>query len=568
MNKVSEFLKKYFAYIGLGGAIVLILTFVYYMVAYEVTAILIMGLTVSFLLLAGAAFFGRDAITVFLTGRGLKHGAVNMMMTIAVIAIIAFLSVIFQRYRQTFDLTADKVYSLSPKTKRVLKSLKEPVTIINFYTTFRGKDRRNEQYRKYVGELVEKYKRETDLIKSQTIDPETAPYEARKYKLSERDLPAVIFSSGGRVIKAQPKTAGSFPGEQEFTNALIKCGTRTQKSVFFLSGHGEASIAGRGQSAAAGSILQMRKALENDNYIVQELNLMVRGAAVPETCNVLVIASPLYRIPPRELKILETYLNRGGEMILLITAQMPLGLLPTGLEIILEKYRARVVNKYVLDPRNCNQGNPFFPYIFRRRGVMHPHPLTHGMERIYAPYPLLLEKIIPEGRDQKAETVTHQELLSFSGSSYAKSLNFKQQKLSKEEFNKMLRFNKETDRQGPCLTAMLCHREIVTETKAKDKNTPPVREIYKSNIVVISSGSMIDDRVVNANVDNTNFFLNCVNYLAGVEELVSLSPKDPYRRRLSLNEGEAWFIILTSMILLPGIVLTIGILIWLRRRNN
>ena len=60
--------------------------------------------------------------------------------------------------------------------------------------------------------------------------------------------------------------------------------------------------------------------------------------------------------------------------------------------------------------------------------------------------------------------------------------------------------------------------------------------------------------------------LNTVNWLAQDENLISIRPKNPKNRHVTLTEtqqrGLQWF----SVILLPGLVILAGVWIWWKRR--
>jgi ABC-type uncharacterized transport system involved in gliding motility auxiliary subunit len=66
---------------------------------------------------------------------------------------------------------------------------------------------------------------------------------------------------------------------------------------------------------------------------------------------------------------------------------------------------------------------------------------------------------------------------------------------------------------------------------------------------------------------NGNLFLNMVSWLAQDEDLISVRPKAPEDRRIILSQSQQSTLRLVTVILLPGIVLVAGIMVWARRRR-
>ena len=65
---------------------------------------------------------------------------------------------------------------------------------------------------------------------------------------------------------------------------------------------------------------------------------------------------------------------------------------------------------------------------------------------------------------------------------------------------------------------------------------------------------------------NENLFLNTVNWLAQQDSLISIRPKQPDDRRVTLTQEQLWWVMLFSVIFLPGLVVGTGVYTWWRRR--
>src|SRR5207244_5603673 len=101
--------------------------------------------------------------------------------------------------------------------------------------------------------------------------------------------------------------------EQDITNAIIKVTRDAVKTVCFVEGHGEKSIASGEQDGLQGG----DKALKSEGYQTKTVNLVSSGA-VPSDCSVLVDAGPKQSLFPQEAGFIAKYLDGGGRVLLLL----------------------------------------------------------------------------------------------------------------------------------------------------------------------------------------------------------------------------------------------------------
>jgi ABC-type uncharacterized transport system involved in gliding motility auxiliary subunit len=66
---------------------------------------------------------------------------------------------------------------------------------------------------------------------------------------------------------------------------------------------------------------------------------------------------------------------------------------------------------------------------------------------------------------------------------------------------------------------------------------------------------------------NRDLFLNIVNWAAQQENLISIRPKDPEDRRLTLTASQQNTLFWASIIVVPAIIWAAGIYSWSRRRG-
>ena len=69
-----------------------------------------------------------------------------------------------------------------------------------------------------------------------------------------------------------------------------------------------------------------------------------------------------------------------------------------------------------------------------------------------------------------------------------------------------------------------------------------------------------------ARVGNADLFINGASWLVGDDELISIRPRPADDRTLFLTNAQKNFIMLSSTVMVPALVLAVGILIWWGRR--
>jgi ABC-type uncharacterized transport system involved in gliding motility auxiliary subunit len=88
----------------------------------------------------------------------------------------------------------------------------------------------------------------------------------------------------------------------------------------------------------------------------------------------------------------------------------------------------------------------------------------------------------------------------------------------------------------------------------------------QSRIVVVGSSSWVTNSLMGAPVGNRDLILNMMNWLTSDEDLISIRPKEPEDRRLTVTGVTMRILFMTSVILLPMIVIFSGVSVWWKRR--
>jgi len=121
------------------------------------------------------------------------YGSNMALFTVFVVAVVVILNMLSINHHKRFDLTAEKLHSLSPQTLKILKSLDGPVTVYAFV---------RQESRRRAADVLERYDYATDNFSFMVIDPDKEPALAQKYQITDYDT-FVIETVKGRkeVIK-------------------------------------------------------------------------------------------------------------------------------------------------------------------------------------------------------------------------------------------------------------------------------------------------------------------------------------------------------------------------------
>jgi len=463
------------------------------------------------LLCALVGFFPN--IVRFFGSRGGKLGTNTVVLTLGVLAIAVLVNFLGFRESKRWDWTPERLYTLSDETKKVLGGLKEDVHFIRF-DRVAGRDA--------LAETMAEYKKISPRVSYQLVDPQERPDIARQFEV--RRPGDIVVSSGARTEHLKDSD------EQSLTAGILKVTQARQKSVCFVTGHGERSLTDNDGPGFS----RVQKDLERENYTVKPVNL-AEAKQVPAECDVVVVAGPKTGLFPEESASLETYLAAGGKVMVLADP----GTDPK-LDPLLTPWNISLGNNLVLGVSRAEllSGLGAAAPIVTRYGA-HPITETLGKEQRMTFFPMTRTV---DAADKKNVQKPVTDLLLTSERSFAK--------LNWETKQKELAFEQGKDRPGPLTLG------VAEEHRDGSKI---------ARLVVIGNSSFAANAYL-PQASNGDLFDNSVNWLAQDENLISIRPKSPTTRRVLLTRTQEGLFQLFSLVVMPGIVLVAGVVIWWKRR--
>ena len=492
-------------------------------------------LTLIFVSIAGinAIFFfvvDRKQVIHALKTRTALYGMNATVVIFVFLGILIAINVLTFHHKFLWDLTESSVYTLSPQTQKIAQNLPRKVKITAFFQI--GSPSREE-----FQQLVDGYKELTDQIEVELVDPDRRPAVVKQYGVTT--FGTVVFESGKQETKVKQAT------EENLTNALLQVTRDQQKKIYFLSGHKEKNIEGKERNGYS----QAKQALEQDHYKVESLLLLQTGK-VPDDANALIINGPEKVLQELEIAAIESYLNQGGAVLLLLDPQQD-----AGLTAFLERWGIDIGDDLVIDPLAKLYGSDYTTPIISQ---IADHPITRaiGQQTIY---PMLrsVSAITTEGLE------TTQVL--FSGPKSWAEKEYKSGKVS---------LDPGIDLQGPVSIAVVSSKEIKSANSAEQKpeassdakTSESPASAKKAHLVVVGDSDFASNQFFSL-YGNGDFFLNTASWLAKEENLISIRPRTRKWSPIALTETQGSLTFLLGVLVFPGAVILMGLRVWWKRRS-
>lgn len=474
------------------------------------------------ILAVGAALMATALVVDFRRVRGAlasrrgKLGVGTSAMVFLFVGIVLLVNAISVGHYRRFDVTGLSQFTLTSQTKEVLAGLRKPVEAVLCFSP-----EISYTVSSYARSLLTEYREHSDRLSVREIDPDLQPDEARKYGIDElgASYGAVVFRSaqGQRLVYGPQITEEA---EHAFTSAILEVTGIRQKRVYFLTGHGEASIQQGYRNAASG--------LRDNLFEVGELDLL-GSAGVPRDAALLVIAGPRERLTDGELEILQAYLRNGGRALVLLDPNPP-----QQFRKLLSEWRMDIVDGVIVDPTSYVAPNKDNPLVPRSRNGF-------GLAEVYF---------------TGATAVIPQEMNPGDVELVAMVWTSREAWLEKSDiWGGEPVFDEGMDRKGP-----LAMGALVSTPAAGDADAPEGRRL-----AVVGDSDFASDRSFH-NGNNSDLFLAAVSWLAAGEEVISVDRKVLTTRRLILNPEQERFLHMSSIGLLPLLLLAAGAFVWWRRR--
>ena len=505
-----------------------------------------------------------------------KHGMMSTVFTIVFVAVVVLVNVVatvlFDRYPITFDLTKDKIYSISDESEEYVKKIDTDVLITifaseedftNLASYTRQADEVMKKYCKYNSKISYRYvdmDSNPDILKDYTDDSisaydiivETNPTKdvKRTRKLTVLDL--VNFSddfnemltqygttaeklaeqSGGAVNALSSMTSyygsdiiASSNAEQAFTSSFMTVTDPNPITVTLLTGRGELT-----------ELSYFQTLLTANGYTVNSID--ITSEDIPEETNVVIVPAPKNDYLEADIKKLDAFLDNDGKLgkQLLYIASVQQQETPN-LDEFLADYGLKVGEGAVCETYADNYYNQQFLTIsseitdkfLQDVGTSDPKLLIQASR----PVKLLF--------DEKNKIATE---------AYVKSTD--------DAFVMDLQEGKTLEKGQQTYVA------VASRVAYEDNGD----SVY-SNVIVAGSEFMFSDSYLSyTQYQNRAYFLSLLNGITHKTDGIVIEPKVIEGNVYDITEGQKTALKWIFILVIPVIVLAVGMVIWLRRKNR
>ena len=498
-----------------------------------------MGLFIGSLVLAiGSDFkFYLD----FFTRRNTKHGLNMGVLVLLFLAALVAINVISLRHNLSWDLTKEKVNSLTDTTLDILRSLDRDMQITVFYSGIEAQESRFN-----AKELTKKYQSQSPRVKVEFVDSYVHKLRANEYLGGVQISGLTAFVEWKRGPDGNEKSKGGFGQEQKveisapideekITSAIIRVMREKRKKIYFLTGHEERSIyetEGRGLSSLAEALMKM-------SFEVEELNLF-DSKIVPLDADALVIGGPQSPYILSEREVIEKFLRRGGGLMMAVDTNQE-----HQMGSWLREWGVHFKNNLVVSPFVVISGRGqtatagrVYDEIHEVTRKFNSNSLTifdwAGELEVLDKSPFEITQLIKT--DEKALGVS---LTEGADSVDAKAEGGKER-----------------------LLAIGLKGQYPGELPSKDSSSSPSREV---RILVFGDSDFLSNKDI-IHYKNMELTLNSMAYLAGEEDLLGITPKVWSDTLDKLAPYQMRGVVLTGFSI-PLLMLILSVVLFYRRRH-
>jgi ABC-type uncharacterized transport system involved in gliding motility auxiliary subunit len=456
--------------------------------------------------------------TGLLKARQTKYAAYAAVYILVVLTAVVIANYLADRYNKSYDATANKRYSLSDQTAKIVKGLKQPATITYFDQGTRFQ---------HAKDLLTEYSNLSPKLQVKYVDPDKNPQEARAAGI--KNYGTALVQIGDKKEEAKSMT------EEGITGAIIRDLKNDTRTVCFVGGSGEHQIDDSDRSGYS----RFKDLLGKENYQAKSIDLLQK-AEVPNDCTVLVVGGPTRDYQQPEVAAIKKYVENGGRALLLLDPPLRIGRSEIAdndaLMSLLQSWGVIPDKDLILDLNPIGQLAGLGPQVALVTSY-ESQPIVSGLKGTATGFPLSRSIEVKNG-----DKTSVQKLFDSSTSSLATN------NLSSPQVDA----NDPKNRKGP-----------MTIAAAGTYNTG--KQDSQGRFVVVGSSSWAANSFINFN-GNSDLALNTIDWLSSDEDLISIRPKEREDRQVTMTRAQLNLVRTTSQFLLPLIVVVAGISVWWKRR--
>ncbi|HKU38657.1 MAG TPA: GldG family protein [Polyangiales bacterium] len=494
--------------------------------------------------------------------RLLQHVAMNAS-TLFLVAIVLMLNYLAYRHYQRFDWTSQGVFTLSAKSKSVLKGLDKDVDVYVFMS-------QGEQSYDATDELLTRYRAASEHIKVHHVDPDR---EASEFKLLAQrfGIAASVIETGqaladvAAVVAVGDKNwhvsrddlvsmdvgmpgaedeqeSVSIKAEQALTGAIVQVTSGRPTKLCTTKGHGEWAL----EEGNERSLATLKTALRHDNIEWQAFETLGQKS-VPQGCDAVFVVGPLHAFSEAEANLLLDYVRGGGNLLLALDPVLEHDeVSATGFEAPLRDLGIRLDRALVLelDQERLLTRDPTNFVITEFGDHITTRPLQHAA-RVYL---VLARGVAPAGNDPKVEILMRTSDKGFGETAIADVKGDEEPKRGPGDI------------EGPVSVAVATQVGKAGDDKATSKTG--------GRLIVVGDSDFLQGPLLET-PELQNFYLASAwtGWLTERQALIEIPPKKIKTGNIVFSQEDLYSLLFRVGVLIPGAAFVLGFAVWLNRRQ-
>ncbi len=439
-----------------------------------------------------------------------------IFVSVILLATFFMLMAMAQRHNYRWDLTKERIYSLSPETVDLLGQMqKDKIQVTGFYPD----DLEREDFEIFLKQCQLHHRN----FHYAFYDPNRSPQLAKQRNVREMYTAIVRFKNREERL--------FHPDEKAFANALLRLVNPKVIPICFVTGRGEAPM--RGENETGLSVL--RQSLEGKNYTLHEI--LLERDQVPAYCQIIVAAGPQQDWNAVDFQYVKQAFAEGRSILFLLDPMDP----GTGnsFKEFFKSFGVRLGDDVVVDKMSRMVGGDFLvPFVNEYNSE---HPVTALMETpTFFP---VIRSVYPMPTSPDGITVTP---IAFSGSGSWAETNLAA--LEKGE----AAFESEKDFSGPITMSVAIQGRWPVKTDAPDAAVKP-----DGRMVVVGDSDFLKNAYVNVS-GNEELGLRMIHWLSRDDRYIHVEKKPVDFQPLHLSNFQRVFVVAASLVVIPSFFFIIG----------
>ena len=480
--------------------------------------------------------------------RRFKHGSLATIMTIGLVVLVVLVnilaSMIADRLPVNIDLTSNKLYELTADTTEYLKDMDAEIKIELFATEEDFKNLGStygfSEFSAPALELIKKYGM-YDNITVEYLDPYTNPDVISKYPDANLGLGSIVVSCEDRyrvlgltdilTLDMQTGYVSGLSLENAVTSSIMVVSNANPTKVTLLTGVNGGDVSG------------LTTLLTNNGYKLETTDILT--GEISEDTEILILVSPMNDLPENALKKIDAYLDDSSKYKrnFYYFADPSQPALPN-IEAFLAEWGIAVENSMVAETnQNLIYNNNIFFITQNFADGFYGDKLGNTDGYMYFVQYRPVKQLFEENSNRSTKV-----LLSSYPSAIAVPFD------ADENWQY-------TENDMKSYPSIVMGERVMFDSDTSVQTT--------SNVVVFGSATVADSTFTTQSLfKNAEYLTVMSNELCGRDDVNVVAPKTTGIKTLGISSAHRNVIVVIFQYVLPILIVVLGIVVWLRRRNR